>query len=177
MHYYVCCCSSRCVHTISESVNFLLKLGAFPSRRLSSGLEVNSCSHLWCKQSGSWWTEGIQQGLGMGACHMRWRTMVSAHSAVQPLPYLLPVTMVHTSPWERSHCPLQAKKHHLLEMEDLGDHLDSSPTGERKKFMSWHFIESFRDLNSHVCQATCNRKRLLKVMGRHGPPIGITRVA
>ena len=39
------------------------------------------------------------------------------------------------------------------------------------------YRESFRDLNSHVCQATYNRKRLLKVMGRHGLPIGITRVA
>lgn len=116
----------RCIHTISGSVNFLLKLGAFHGC-LSSGPEVNSCSHLWCEQSGSWWKEGIQQVLDMGAHHVRWRTVVSAHSAVQPR-HTFFQWLRFIEAFESFTLPLQAKKHHLLETDDLGDHLDSSPT-------------------------------------------------
>ena len=97
------CFFSRCVHALSVSMNFLPKLGDF-HRCLSSGSEVNSCSHLCWKHPGSWGTEvshkGGQQVLGMGALPMRRQAAVSAHSATQLLPFLFPVTVVQTSPWE-----------------------------------------------------------------------------
>ena len=131
----------RCIHTISGSVNFLLKLGAFHGC-LSSGPEVNSCSHLWCEQSGSWWKEGIQQVLDMGAHHVRWRTVVSAHSAVQPR-HTFFQWLRFIEAFESFTLPPTSK-----ETPSLRDRWSWRSSRfftnclilQRRKFMSWHFI-------------------------------------
>lgn len=103
--------SSPGVFTHSLSTNFLPKLGDF-YRCLSSGSEVNSCSHLCWKHPGSWCTEGSHKGgqrvLGMGALPVR-----------PAPPFPSSGNCGSYKPSRACILVLQAKKHHFLEIEGL----------------------------------------------------------